>query len=58
MVAMEIKALFTLNEIMRIEMPKIKKDKANSDDREMPNHQNNDFIMCQSVLSLTRCDFF
>jgi len=38
-VAMKIKGLFKLNEIARICMPNIKKNKIRRDDKQIPHHQ-------------------
>ena len=38
-VAMKIKGLFKLNEMARINMPKIKKNMSRSEDKQIPHHQ-------------------
>ena len=55
-VAMEIRGLWILNEMIRIYMPKIKKDNISSEDRKRPNHQKKGFIK-PSVSAQNRVEF-
>ena len=50
-VAIKTMGLFKLNEITRMDMPKIKEDSTRSEDRKKANHQKKDFIKTYDTYS-------